>query len=287
MMNNDPALGIDVSKDKLDCALCVDGKCKSKVVTNNPQGFTDLLNWLHKWHVGSPHVCMEATGVYWEACAEFLTAHDLQVSVVNPAQIKAFGGSRLVRTKTDAVDARLIAEFCQRMTPETWQPPSPAEQALRALVQRLDALQRMHTQESNRLGVARDTVRKGIADHLAWLDKEIAALTKQIRDHIDGDPDLKRKTFAGLNPRQHQSGSSVNGKPRMSKVGHALLRKALYMPALVTLYKTAWGKVFRSRLAAAGKPPKLIIGAMMRKLLHVAFGVLKSGQPFNSTLHGC
>lgn len=246
----------------------------------------------------------------------------MQVSVVNPAQIKAFDGSRLVRTKTDAVDARLIAEFCLRMTPEVWQPPSPGEQALRALVQRLDALQRMHTQENNRLGVAREAVRKGIADHLAWLDQEIEALTKQIRDHINGDPDLKRKhdlldsipgvgertiaailafgtdpnhfasarqcvAFAGLNPRQHQSGSSVNGKPRMSKVGHALLRKSLYMPAMVTLYKTAWGKVFRDRLAAAGKPPKLIIGAMMRKLLHVAFGVLKSGLPFNPALHGC
>lgn len=321
-MNNEAALGIDVSKAKLDCALWVDGKCKSKVVANHAQGFMDLLNWLHKWHVGSPHVCMEATGVYWEACAAFLVAHDLRVSVVNPAQIKAFGSSRLVRSKTDAVDARLIAEFCQRMTPGTWQPPSPAEQALRALVQRLDALQRMHTQESNRLGVARDAVRKGIADHLAWLGKEIATLTKQIRDHIDNDPELKQKrdlldsipgigertiatilafgadqhhftnarqcvAFAGLSPRQHQSGSSINGKPRMSKVGHALLRKALYMPAVVTLYKTAWGSVFRSRLAAAGKPPKLIIGAMMRKLLHVAFGVLKSGQPFNSSLHGC
>ena len=320
-MNNIPVLGIDVSKDKLDCALCVEGKYKSKVVTNNAQGFTDLLNWLHKWHVDSPHVCMEATGVYWEASAEFLAAHNLPVSVVNPAQIKAFGGSRLVRTKTDAVDARLIAEFCLRMTPEAWQPPSPAEQALRALVQRLDALQRMHTQERNRLSVAREAVRKGIADHLAWLDKEIEALTKQIRDHIDGDSDLKQKhdlldsipgvgertiaailafgaspdhfanarqcvAFAGLNPRQHQSGSSVNGKPRMSKVGHALLRKTLYMPAMVTLYNTAWGKVFRNRLALAGKPPKLIIGAMMRKLLHVAFGVLKSGQPFNPALHG-
>lgn len=321
-MNNIPVLGIDVSKDKLDCALCVEGKYKSKRVTNNPQGFTELLKWLHKWHVDSPHVCMEATGVYWEASAEFLAAHDLQVSVVNPAQIKAFGGSRLARTKTDEVDARLIAEFCLRMTPEAWRPPSPGEQALRALVQRLDALQRMHTQESNRLGVAREAVRKGIADHMAWLDKDITALTKQIRDHIDGDPDLKQKhdlldsipgvgertiaailafgadpnhfanarqcvAFAGLNPRQHQSGSSVNGKPRMSKVGHALLRKTLYMPAMVALYKTAWGKVFRGRLAAAGKPPKLIIGAMMRKLLHVAFGVLKSGQPFNPALHGC
>jgi len=71
----------------------------------------------------------------------------------------------------------------------------------------------------------------------------------------------------------------------MSKIGHAFLREALYMPAMVTLY-TDWGKRFRSRLAAAGKPPKLIIGAMMRKLIHVAFGVLKSGKNFDPTLHG-
>jgi len=85
--------------------------------------------------------------------------------------------------------------------------------------------------------------------------------------------------FAGLDPRQHESGSSVRGKPRLSKVGHAGLRKALYMPAMVTLHKTAWGRAFRDRLAAAGKVPMVIIGVMMRKLVHVAFGVLKSGNP--------
>jgi hypothetical protein len=68
-------------------------------------------------------------------------------------------------------------------------------------------------------------------------------------------------------------------------VGHAFLRKALYMPAMVTLYKTAWGKQFRGRLADAGKPAKLIIGAMMRKLVHVAFGVLKSAKPFDPAMH--
>ncbi|MEO7433242.1 MAG: IS110 family transposase, partial [Dokdonella sp.] len=60
----------------------------------------------------------------------------------------------------------------------------------------------------------------------------------------------------------------------------------LYMPAMVALYRTDWGKRFRQRLAAHGKAPKLIIGAMMRKLAHVAFGVLKSGKPFDSRLHG-
>jgi transposase len=92
--------------------------------------------------------------------------------------------------------------------------------------------------------------------------------------------------FASLNPRLHESGSSVRGKPRMSKVGHAFLRKALYMPAMVALYRTQWGKGFFTRLKAAGKAPKLIIGAMMRKLIHVAFGALKSGKPFNPALHG-
>ncbi|MBF0772360.1 IS110 family transposase, partial [Lactobacillus johnsonii] len=86
-------------------------------------------------------------------------------------------------------------------------------------------------------------------------------------------------------PRQHESGSSVRGKPRMSKVGHSFLRKALYMPAMVTVYRTAWGKRFGQRLSAAGKAPKLNIGAMMRKLVHVAFGVLRSGKIFDPTLH--
>lgn len=318
-------LGIDVAKAKLDCALRrPDGKLRSKVVANNLGGFKALIEWLGKQGAGAVtlHVCLEATGVYWEAVAEVLAAQGMTVSVVNPAQIKAFGASRMVRTKTDKVDAQLIAGFCFERHPEPWQAPSPNEQALRAMVLRLEALQTMRTQESNRLEVAREAVKPGIAEHIEWLDKQIDALAKTIRDHINDDPDLKDKqalldsipgvgertiatllafyanverfgnarqavAFAGLDPRQHESGSSVKGKPRLSKVGHAFLRKALYMPAMVTLYQTAWGKRFRERLAAAGKPPKLIIGAMMRKLVHVAFGVLKSGKMFNPALHGC
>ena len=93
--------------------------------------------------------------------------------------------------------------------------------------------------------------------------------------------------FAGLDPRHHESGISVKMKPRMSKVGHVFLRKSLYIPAMIALYQTAWGTRFRERLAAGGEPPKLVIGAMMRKLVHAAFGVLKSGQTFDSSLHGC
>jgi len=315
-------LGIDVAKAKLDCALRLPtGKVRTKMVENNLNGFKVLIEWLSKQGTATAHVCLEATGVYGEAVAEVLAAHGMTVSVVNPAQIKAFGASRLVRTKTDKVDARLIAEFCAERSPAPWQAPTPSEQALRAMVLRLEALQTMRTQESNRLAVARAAVKPGITEHIEWLDKQIDTLINVIREHLDNDPNLKDKqalldsipglgertiatllafyanferfgnarqavAFAGLDPRQHESGSSVKGKPRLSKIGHAFLRKALYMPAMVALYKTAWGKRFRERLAASGKPPKLIIGAMMRKLVHVVFGVLKSGKMFNPALHG-
>ncbi len=320
-------LGIDVSKAKLDLALRrPDGKLRNKVCLNTPAGFDALLTWLQAQGISADdyaqtHVCMEATGIYWEAVAEFLANQGMTVSVINPCQIKAFATSLLVRTKTDRVDARLIAQFCHERQPDPWQAPSPAEQTLRALVLRLDALQAMHTQESNRLQVCRPILHDKIAEHMAFLDQEIKVLAKLIRQHIDNDDDLKKKrdlldsipgigertlaillafvgsterfknarevaAFGGLDPRQHQSGTSVLGPTRLSKIGHAFLRKALYMPAMVTLYKTQWGQVFRQRLASAGKPPKLIIGAMMRKLAHVAFGVLKSQQPFNPALHG-
>lgn len=313
-------LGIDVAKQKLDCALRrPDGKYRNKIITNDHKGYTELIQWLIKHDAPSPHVCMEATGVYWENVAIALANQGMTLSVINPAQIKAFGASRLTRSKTDKIDAQLIAEFCHERRPEPWAPPSRNEQMLRAMVLRLDALQAMHTQESNRLEVAREVVHDDIASHLKWLDGSIKELAKQIRDHIDSDPDLRGKrdlldtipgvgertismllafslhhqrftnarqvaAYAGLDPRQHESGSSVRGKPRLSKVGHSFIRKALYMPAVSTLYRTAWGQKFRERLLAASKPSMLIIGAMMRKILHIAFGVLKSGKPFDSSL---
>lgn len=314
-------LGIDVAKAKLDCALRLpSGKFRAKVIPNSLDGFTTLLTWLNAQKVESVQVCMEATGIYWEEVAQHLAINGLTVSVVNPAQIKAYGASRLTRSKTDTIDAKLIADFCAERQPPAWQPHSEAEVTLRALVLRLDALQTMRTQESNRLQVAREAVRGDIQQHLDWLDTAIRQLIDAINDHIDHNPDLKQQrdlldsipgigertsaiilafyadtsrfansrqaaAFAGLDPRQYESGTSIKGKPRLSKVGHAFLRKALYMPAMVTLYKTAWGKQFRSRLADAGKPAKLIIGAMMRKLVHVAFGVLKSAKPFDSAMH--
>ena len=314
-------LGIDVSKAKLDCALALKDKYRNKVFVNTATGFSELSAWLAK-HADVPvHVCMEATGVYWEAAAEYLADAGHVVSVINPALSKAHGQSLGLRNKTDAVDARLLANFCREKQPAAWTAPSESERKLRALVLRHQSLVEMQTQEKNRIQVARESVHDSLQTHLTWLGEEIKRIEQAITQTLDDDPDLRIKrelldsipglgertiaillafdvgrerfdsarqfvAFAGLNPRHYESGSSVRAKPRMSKVGHAFLRKALYMPAMVTIYKTAWGKAFRQRLHANGKPPKLIIGAMMRKLAQVAFGVIKSGKPFDPVLHG-
>lgn len=315
-------LGIDVAKSKLDCALRLPGGRRlDKSAPYSAEGLEALHEWLARKGGAGAHVCLEATNTYWEEAALFFAGRGHAVSVVNPAKIKAHAGACGSRGKTDKGDAALIADFCAKHDPPPWRPPCEAEQAVRALVLRIDALKTMRVQEENRLGTAREAVRAGIQAHIDWLEGEIDALAEEVRRRIDGDPGMKGRrelldsipglggrtvaallafgidpahfrdarqaaAFAGLSPRLHESGSSVKGRPRLSKVGHAFLRKALYMPAMVALYKTAWGGRFRERLATAGKPPKLVIGAMMRKLLQVAFGVLKSGKPFDPALHG-
>jgi transposase len=315
-------VGLDVAKAKLDVALKVPaGKWKTKVVANTPAGFAELRAWLAKHGVICAHVCMEATGVYWERVAEDLADHGFAVSVVNPAQIKAFAAALGVRSKTDAVDAKVIAEFCASSNPRLWVPASPRVRRLRALVGRREALVDLRTQESNRLEVsATAEVRSSIEQVIALLDLQIKQIERQIKKDVDDDPTLREQrqlldsipgvgpataamflshyggelrfdkaaqavAFAGLDTRQHESGSSVRGKPTLSKKGHSSIRRALYMPAVVAMSKTAWGKAFSSRLLAAGKPKMLVIGALMRKLVAIAYGILKSGKPFNPALH--
>lgn len=315
-------LGIDISKVKFDVALLnKQGKCKNRVFDNTEAGFKELDQWLKKQSVDSMHACMEATGAYWQALAEHLVDGGYEVSVVNPAQIKAYGKSIAVRTKTDAVDARVIAQYCAREQPALWHAPSPSMRTLRALVLRRQALDVMRSQELNRLEVAHSAVRPSIQSVIVSLEAQMREIERQIRELIDHDPDLRRKAelldsvpglgdktipallsfldepiqrmqhanqaaaFAGLSVREHRSGSSVRAKPCLSKTGHSALRKALYMPAVVAMTRTRWGKLFAARLRANGKIAMVIIGALMRKLVHITYGILKSGKPFDASLH--
>ena len=314
-------IGIDIAKNKFDLAWVLAGKCKkTKVCPNTEAGFKDLFEWLrkNKLTANNCHVAMEATSQYYEAVALALVDAGYVVSVVNPLQIKHFGMSLLKRQKTDRADAELIARFCEVNQPQPWNAPAREVRHLQRLLARLEAVQAMSVQEKNRLYVSVGEARDSVIRMIATLDEEIRRLQQQIRDHIDRHPDLREQdellksipgvgdsvssyalawlraerfadvreavAFTGLSPSHHQSGDSVNGKSCISKLGHGRLRKALYMPALTALQHNAAAKALRERMIEAGKHKKMAVIAVMRKMVHWIYGVLKSGKPFDVNL---
>ena len=312
-------LGIDVSKKSLDVALIRDHpKPLHKVFTNDAAGHGELLAWLNQHGDQTVHACLEATGTWAQNVALALHEAGHVVSLVNPAQIHAFARTGLKRTKTDKADALLIARFCQMHLPPAWTPASPQVQQLQGLVRRLEHLEEMLTIENNRLGAGgvQGLVKESLEEHIAYLNGQIEKTRRQIKDHIDQNPDLKQQAqllesipgigattaalllaelgdishfdnarqvaaFAGLVPRIRESGTSVRGRSRLSKMGSSRLRKSLYFPAITALRFNPLIKAFGLRLSAQGKSKMLIVGAAMRKLLHLAYGVLKSGIPFD------
>ena len=309
-------IGIDISKKKFDLALLRGGKVKHKTFANTTGGHEGLIDWLRKLGVQTAHACMESTNVYGEALAEMLFDHGYTVSLVNPSRVKGFALSELSRTKTDKADAGVIARFCLALNPAPWTPDPQEIRELRALVRRLESLIEMRQQEVNRLHVAPAIVAPDLEDHIAYLDQEIKATKERIRNHIDKHPDLKEKktllesipgigeatihvilsefaditrfrnakclaAFVGVAPKERLSGSSVRGRTVLSKMGRGKLRKALFMPALVALRYNPLLKAMKERMLAAGKAKMAIVGAAMRKLVHLIYGVLKSGKPFD------
>jgi len=314
-------LGIDIAKQKFDVALLVEQKVTTGKFANTSAGFGMLDRWLGKHGVERVHACLEATGTYGEALAEHLHRAGHVVSVVNPARIKGFAQSELCRIKTDKADAQLIARFCSVMKPAPWQPTAPEVKELQSLVRRLDALNEMLDQERNRLETADDIVKDSIERVIKHLQEEIKATRKLIRNHVDRHPDLRGKrdllesipgvgpgtsamilaefgdvsrfpdaasmaSFCGLTPRHRQSGTSVRGRSMISKTGSSRIRKALFMPALAAIRHNPVIAALRTRLRTNGKHPMVIVCAIMRKLVCLAFGVLKSGRPFDPSIAG-
>jgi transposase len=312
-------LGIDIAKLKFNvCLINHSGKLKHRVFPNTLTGFEQLLDWLSKQGIERVHACLEATGTYGEALSLFLHEAGHLVSVLNPAAIKAFAGSRLSRTKTDRVDAELMARFCQAQTPPAWTPLPAEVRELQALVRRLESLIEMRVMEENRLssGIAVEAVRDSVEELLNHLNTQIKRTEKLIRDHLSNHPTLTRQSqlldsipgiaettaalllseitdikeyrsarqvaaYAGLVPRERQSGSSVRGRTRLSKIGNARLRRALYFPAITALRCSPFFQQWARGLQERGKSKMSVICAVMRKLIHLVYGVLKNGKPFD------
>ncbi len=239
------------------------------------------------------------------------------MAVVNPFRIKGYAKSKLARNKTDKADARLIADFCLTQEPAQWFPPSPEVQHLQALTRCIEVVEEMLLMEQNRFEVSPTQTQSSIKRIIKTFEQEIKELQSQIKTHIDDHPHLKEQSEllqsipgigaktaqlllsevefaryssaravaaqAGVTPRKAQSGTSLNST-KLSKLGNRRIRKGLYFPAIVAAQHNKIIKEFARRLEENGKTSMQIICASMRKLLHIAFGVLKHKRPFDSNL---
>lgn len=310
-------LGIDIAKLKIDVAVLCNDKSLTKQFNNSAAGFKLLRAWLKSLQIEKVHACLEATGTYGEAVAHFLHEEGHIVSVVNPARTKSYAQSKLSRNKTDAADARSIADFCLTQKPAQWFPASPQVAELQAFTRRIESLEEMLQMEKNRLDVAPPKTKPSLKRMIKTLEKEIENIRKSIKEHHHQNPDLKEKrqmletipgigektanlllaeiefsqyksareigAYAGVTPKRNESGTSLKGT-KLSKAGNGRIRKGLYFPAVVAIEHNQIIKDFAKRLAKNGKTPMQIICAAMRKLLHIAFGVLKHNMPFNPNL---
>lgn len=265
------------------------------------------------------HAVMEGTGVYHDLAAMTLFNAGVTVSIVNPAQIKDFGRGLAVRTKNDGVDSWILARYGTLLKPAAWTPPPPEARVLQALISRWEAVSQDLQRERNRKekACATDTpqpIRQSIDDSINFLEKQLTKLQQDINSHIDRHPDLRTDmdlltsipavgqrvgssllavikghnfqsaeqlaAYLGLVPIQRQSGSSLLSKPRLSKVGPARIRAVLYMAAVVATRFNPHVKAIYCRLIDRGKTKMSALGAAMRKLVHLCFGVLKNKVPY-------
>jgi len=272
-----------------------------------------------KCEAGELHFILEATGVYHESLAEFLFAAGCQVSVVNPLLVKRFSESQGFRNKNDRHDGKVLALYGKERQPRLWTPPPPEARHLKALLARFAALENDLRRELNRLekaqiGKAPEQVMTSLTNSLSFLEEQKARLQKEIDDHLDQHPKLKEErqllltipgigeklsmlflalfnnrnfvnapqvaAFLGLIPVEHVSGISVFKRPRLSKAGDGRFRAALYWPAIVATKHNPDIRALYLRLLKAGKTKMAAIGAAMRKLVHIAFGVYKNSTPY-------
>lgn len=311
-------VGIDVAKDELVVYLMWEsgGRSEECVVKNDKSGFKTLMNWLKKRTGKEAHVCLEATGIYGDAITEALHEKGYRVSVVNPARISAYAQSQMRRNKTDGLDAELIADYCRTQNPMLWTPPTPAVKELRQLVRHLANLKQEKVRAENRRSVEQHTaIIEQLTAQIDLLVQQIEEIKQAIKDLIKRDPTLRKEVellesipgigiltaavilselgdihrfddvrqvvaFVGLNPRQSQSGRKRTSVG-ISRMGRSSLRAALYLPAVVAKNCNPILSVFAKRMLSNGLTPMQTVVAVMRKLLHLVYGILKSGRPFD------
>jgi transposase len=316
--------GIDVGASHLYLAVRKNGKASNVLVfTNDTDGHVSLQKVLCKRKV--ERVVLEATGIYHLDVSLMLSRKGIELMVLNPKAAKHYGEIRMTRTKTDKVDAGVLAEFAQHMPFEPWLPPSDEVLAVRGCSRRLAALTRLRTQVKNQLHAVSQTqstpdfIVEDIELSIRQIDEQIATLQAKTVALIEQDDavqrcfellmsvkgigeksaiqllgellvlpdDMRAKQWvamAGLDPRHHESGTSVSKKTRISKVGNRYLRMALFMPALSASRHVPEVRAYYLHLIEDNGLRKIqAICAVMRKLLHAIHGMWTSDTLFDAS----
>jgi len=319
-------LGIDVGKKDLFCHIIGSDQAYSERFDNSPLGIKLLIKWLQKLaKLAHFSACLEQTGHYGDAIADALYKHQISnLYLVNPHRIKAYGMQKLRRNKSDTADAKLIARFlkAEHTDLRPWKPQSLAQKRITKLSRHADSLTQDAARLKTRLSAEPDkAVATSLKRTIEFLKKEITATRKDILVTIKSDasilanfkllitipgigtiaaqtviaelPNLPEfedarqlAAWAGLTPSHFQSGTSGKTQTPITKIGSVHLRRGLFMPAMTARMNNPLLKAFGDRLKKNGKKPKQIIIAIMRKLLHQIYGILKSGQPYNPEKRG-
>jgi len=314
-------IGVDISKKTLDLAMTRDGETIDGILhtTNSEEGFKKIKSWISINSPGHQvHVCMEATGKYGERVEEFFhKMESCSVSVCNPFRISSFARSQLSRTKTDKSDAKLIACYLVRMKPAVTRPVSEIVKKIKEKRRFMLSLKQEIVQEKGRLDHYSDsTVCAMIHETIKQLGIQVQKLSKEILDLKDADEEFRKNytllisipaissqtaltlltemipqspgvisrkvqtAHAGLAPSIKQSGTSVFSCKLTPYASHHL-KNALYFPTLSAIRYNPMIAAFYLKLIQSGKPKMVAVVACMRKLLHIAIGILNNQVPFD------
>lgn len=318
-------VGIDVGSKELVMVVRHKGKNhKARSFNNTHEGHAQIVKILSA-KKGDIKICLEATGVYHFDLAVALTQAKLSLMVVNPKAARHYFEALMTRSKTDKVDAGILAQYAEYMPFEAWQMPDSKILQLRAYSRRIAALTKLKTQMKNQLhsvlsgNATPEAVIDETVESIAFFETQIQRLKEHALDLIASDENLQCSfdivtsikgvaeasaiqllgeililpedmkdrqwvAFAGLDPRQHSSGTSVSKKSRISKVGNAHLRQALYMPALCASHTDPYVKAYYQHLIEDQGLKKIqAVCAVMRKLLHAIHAMLKNQTCFDNT----
>lgn len=291
--------GVDVSKQHLDLAhTAAHTAGKSRRHANSPQGRAELIRVLQK--LAPVLTVVEASGGYERSLVAALHQANLKVAIVNPRRVRAFAHALGFEAKTDAIDARVLALFAQKVQPPAAPKPSPRQLARQALMVRRRQLLAMRSAERCRLGqVDEPQLKKSINRTLALFQQELLRIDQQLQQTLKADPQAQARVklltsvkgvgpvlartllaelpelgklnrrqisaLVGLAPFAHDSGT-LKGR-RAIAGGRASIRAVLYMAAMAARRSNAVLKPYYQRLIAAGKLGKVALVAVMRKLL--------------------